>query len=142
MHSRGSMERMPGFSTYPQSAYADVTSEVTAELSSALHRAFERGVPRESLLVDPGLGFHKSAEHSYTLLRRLPELCALAPVVVGASRKSFLARDVPSEPADRLGGTVAACLHAARRGAAVLRVHDVRAVRQALAVARAVEGTG
>lgn len=138
MHSRGSMTAMAGFSSYPAHGYDDVVGEVHDELARARRAALDEGLAPEQVWVDPGLGFHKSAEHSYALLRHLERLSDLGPVVVGASRKSFLARDVTAAPAERLGGTVAACLAAARRGAAMLRVHDVRAVRQALAVERAI----
>ncbi|RYE94685.1 MAG: dihydropteroate synthase [Myxococcales bacterium] len=139
MHSLGAMAAMPGFSSSPESLYKDVVAEVTSALASARARALAAGLPADRFWVDPGLGFHKSAAHSYALLRHLESLRALGPVVVGASRKSFLARDVAAPPDGRLGGTVAAGLAAARRGAAVLRVHDVRAMRQALAVERAIE---
>jgi dihydropteroate synthase len=134
MHSRGSMTTMPGFSQQPSTSYTDVVSEVARELGAARARALAVGVPEAALYADPGLGFHKSAEHSYTLLRRLRDLSSLGPLVVGASRKSFLNRDVATPPADRLGGTIAACLVARQLGAAVLRVHDIAAVRQAFAV--------
>ncbi|HEU4406633.1 MAG TPA: dihydropteroate synthase [Polyangiaceae bacterium] len=138
MHSRGAMGSMRGFSEYPAAGYGDVVAEVRAELGRALGRAREAGLPEGRAMVDPGLGFHKSAEQSYALLRGLPALAGLgAPVAVGASRKSFLARDVGAPPGARLGGTIAACLYAARRGAELVRVHDVLALRQALAVERA-----
>jgi dihydropteroate synthase len=142
MHSRGAMSAMRGFSTYPEDGYRDVVAEVRDELAQARSRAMAEGLAGDRVWIDPGLGFHKSAAHSYALLRGLEALMGLGPVVVGASRKSFLARDVGGPPSERLGGTVAACLAAARRGASVLRVHDVRAVRQALAVERAILGGG
>lgn len=141
MHSRGAMGSMRGFSDYPVSGYGDVVAEVRAELGRALGRAREAGLPGGRLWADPGLGFHKSAEQSYALLRDLRSLAGLGvPLAVGASRKSFLARDVKTPPEGRLGGTIAACLCAARQGAELLRVHDVLALRQALAVERAVVG--
>ncbi len=137
MHSRGSMSAMRGFSEWPDADYADVVGEVAAELRDAGARACAAGLDPCELYVDPGLGFAKNARQSLALLGRLGELGALgAPLVVGPSRKSFLASLDPAPPGERLGGTVAACLAAALRGAAVLRVHDVRAVRQALALAR------
>lgn len=140
MHSRGAMGAMPGYSDHPLSAYADVVGEVRAELGQALGRAREAGLPKGRAIVDPGLGFHKNAEQSYALLGALPALAELgAPVAVGPSRKSFLARDVKAPPAGRLGGTLAACLFAVRQGAEIVRVHDVLALRQALAVERRLE---
>lgn len=140
MHSRGPMSRMPGFSEWPENAYTDVVAEVRAELEAARARALECGVRSEHVWLDPGLGFSKSARHSFELLRRLGEfrLEGGAPsgsiVVVGPGRKSFIASVDPSTPEDRLGGTIAASLVAVEHGAHVLRVHDVREVRQALAV--------
>ena len=142
MHSRGAMSAMAGFSSYPEDGYQDVAREVAEELGQARERAIGEGLDPARIWVDPGLGFHKSAAHSYTLLRGLGALRGLGVIAVGASRKSFLARDVPAPPAGRLGGTIAAGLAAARRGARVLRVHDVLAMRQALAVELAVSGGG
>jgi dihydropteroate synthase len=137
MHCRGSMQEQPGFSVHPDDDYVDVVSEVGAELRDARARAAERGLSRERVWLDPGLGFKKNARQSFELLSRLPELANEgAPLVVGASRKSFLAAVDGAPPAERLGGTIAACLLAVERGAAVLRVHDVAAVRQALGVVR------
>lgn len=142
MHSRGAMSAMTGFSSYPEDGYRDVVTEVVEELRQARSRASSEGVDGSRIWVDPGLGFHKNAAQSYALLRGLGALTSLGPVVVGASRKSFLARDVAAPPVDRIGGSIAAGLAAARRGARVLRVHDVLAMRQALAVEQALSGGG
>jgi dihydropteroate synthase len=98
------------------------------------------------LILDPGLGFAKNARQSLELCARLDELCALGfPVLVGASRKSFVARAATpgaaklAPPGERLGGSIAATLCCADKGAAIARVHDVLAVKQALAVAAAIE---
>jgi dihydropteroate synthase len=97
------------------------------------------GVPRENILFDPGLGFSKNARHSFVILQRLNEFKRLgATLVVGPARKSFIAKADPLPAEQRLGGTIAACVLAAERGADILRVHDVEAVRQALAVAAAI----
>ncbi len=138
MHSRGPMRDMRGFSDYPDAAYDDVVADVLREWRAARDRAVQAGMPACDILLDPGLGFAKNAAQSYALLERLTELGdAGAPIVVGPSRKSFIAARDPSPPDQRLGGTIAACLLAVQRGASVLRVHDVRDVRQALSVARA-----
>ncbi|CAN97793.1 Dihydropteroate synthase [Sorangium cellulosum So ce56] len=157
MHSRGPMSAMAGFSAYPDDAYDDVVADVAREWSSAAARALEAGLPEGELVLDPGLGFAKNARQSLELCARMHELCALGfPVLVGPSRKSFLARAAASEaaargggeeallapPPDRLGGTVAAAIACAARGAAAVRVHDVRPVRQALDVMRAIERAG
>ncbi|WP_433930219.1 dihydropteroate synthase [Sorangium cellulosum] len=154
MHSRGPMSAMAGFSAYPDDAYRDVVADVAREWSIAAARALDAGLPRGELVLDPGLGFAKNARQSIELCARLDELCALGfPVLVGPSRKSFLARAAASErgaaggdalapPSERLGGTVAAALACAARGAAAVRVHDVGPVRQAFDVMRAIERAG
>jgi dihydropteroate synthase len=146
MHSRGSMSDMAGFSVYADEGYRDVIAEVGREWSEAAGRAIAAGLPRESLVLDPGLGFAKNAKQSVAICARLDELCALGfPVLVGPSRKSFLARVAAPEgplapPDERLGGTVAAVLACVARGAAIARVHDVAAVAQAIAVDEAIHG--
>jgi dihydropteroate synthase len=138
MHSRGPMSQMSGFSEYPDAGYRDVVGDVLAEWRSARDRAVAAGMPGEHVWLDPGLGFAKNARHSCELLARAAELSGEGvPVVLGPSRKSFLAAADGAPPGERLGGTIAACLLAVERGASVLRVHDVFAVRQALDVARA-----
>lgn len=144
MHSRGPMTRMPGFSATEEKAYGDVVSDVAREWSVARDEAVDAGLARDRILLDPGLGFHKSARHSLELCARLGELALLGhPVLVGPSRKSFVAVvSAPvgapiAPPGERLGATLAACLLCARQGAAVLRIHDVAEVRQALRFERA-----
>ncbi len=146
MHCRGPMTAMRGFSVYDDDAYADVVADVAREWTAAAERARSAGLPREDLVLDPGLGFAKNARQSLALCARLGELVALGhPVLVGPSRKSFLASaarlpDGSLPPPDqRLGATIAAAIACARRGASILRVHDVGAVRQALAADRAIE---
>jgi len=142
MHARGPQEKMRGFSQYPDAGYGDVVTDVVAEWKAAAARARSAGVPPEALVMDPGLGFAKNARQSGDLLARLAEIVRAVevPVLVGPSRKSFLATvDVDAAPAQRLGASIAAALHAWREGATILRVHDVRATRQALDVARRLE---
>jgi dihydropteroate synthase len=134
---------MRGFSQYPDDGYADVVREVCAEWEVAAERARCLGVRREAIVMDPGLGFAKNASQSAQLLSRIAEVVRAVgvPVSVGASRKSFLAVvDPDASPGDRMGASIAAALHAARAGAAVLRVHDVRATRQAVAFAQRLGG--
>lgn len=136
MHTRGALGSMAGFSDYPDDAYEDVVNDVRREWSAARDRAQAAGLPRERIWFDPGVGFGKNARHSFELLRRLAEFRDLGvPLVLGASRKSFIRAVDDVGPEERLGGTIAACLWCAAQGAHVLRVHDVRAVRQALSVA-------
>jgi dihydropteroate synthase len=122
--------------------YEDVVAEVAAFLAARAEAAMAAGVARERIWLDPGIGFGKTAAHSLALLRRLDQIVALGfPVLVGASRKSAIARIArdKSAEAQRLGGSIAAALAAARAGAAMLRVHDVAETRQALAIAAAIE---
>ena len=122
--------------------YADVVGEVRDFLAERAEAAVAGGVSRERILLDPGIGFGKRLEHNLALIRGLPELAALGfPIVLGVSRKRFIAAvdSTATSAADRLGGSLAAALAGAQRGAAVLRVHDVRETVQALAVLSALE---
>jgi|SRR6187399_12909 len=140
MHARGSMTDMGGFSKYPDHGYRDVVEEVRREWREARDRALAAGVARDKIWFDPGLGFNKNARHSLTLLGRLNEFQSEGvPIVLGASRKSFIAEVDGASPGDRLGGSIAACILATKLGASVLRVHDVRATRQALLLTSAAE---
>ena len=140
MHARGSMSEMRGYSDAPGDAYGDIVADVDREWRAARDRAVQSGVDARDIVFDPGLGYMKNAAHSLELLRRLGEFASLeAPVLVGPSRKSFIAKITSSgtAPDERLGGTIAACLAAADGGATILRVHDVADVKQALALRRA-----
>ncbi|MFO0587679.1 MAG: dihydropteroate synthase [Polyangiaceae bacterium] len=147
MHCRGSMTAMRGFSAAADSSYVDVVDEVARELRGAADRAIEAGLPREEIVLDPGFGFAKNARHSIALVAHLQAIGALGfPLLVGPSRKSFLAHAAAAEakdagqsgdlapPAQRLGGTIAVVLACAARGARIARVHDVAEARQALDV--------
>jgi dihydropteroate synthase len=119
--------------------YGDLLGEVVEDLGRAMAAALEAGVAADSLCVDPGLGFGKTAGHNLTLLRRLDALRPLGrPILVGPSRKSFIGAVLGVGPEERLEGTLAACAMAVAAGAHILRVHDVRAVRRAVRVAEAV----
>ncbi|HXQ11539.1 MAG TPA: dihydropteroate synthase [Caulobacteraceae bacterium] len=126
--------------------YADVVAEVAAFLDGRARAAMAAGVSPARIWLDPGIGFGKTAEHNLTLLAHLGPIVALGfPVVLGVSRKRFIGAVDPSTAAradDRLGGSVAAALAGARAGVAVVRVHDVRETRQALAVQAAIEAAG
>jgi dihydropteroate synthase len=139
-HSRGAMSEMRGFSQWPDDDYDDIVKEVAEDWERARRGAIAAGVPRANVLFDPGLGFSKNARHCYVILQRLREFESLqAPIVVGPARKSFIAAVSPLPAERRLGGTIAACVSAARHGAHVVRVHDVEAVKQALAVDHALQ---
>ncbi|MDP1883504.1 MAG: dihydropteroate synthase, partial [Bradyrhizobium sp.] len=97
------------------------------------------GISRENIVLDPGIGFGKTPEQSMTALARLDELGAFGlPLLVGASRKRFISSVSPSEPQQRLGGSIAAHLIAAKGGARIIRTHDVAETLQALLVAAAI----
>jgi len=137
MHMRGTPSTMQAA---PQ--YDDVVAEVAAYLGGRVEAAVAAGIARSKIWIDPGIGFGKTRRHNLMLIARLDRLALLGiPVLVGASRKSFIARTAGdgAGEAGRLGGSLAVALAAAARGAAALRVHDVAATRQALAVAAAIE---
>jgi dihydropteroate synthase len=143
MHARDAQEKMRGFSQYPDDGYGDVVRDVIAEWEVAAERARVMGVARHAMVMDPGLGFAKNARHSADLLARLGEIVAAVdvPVAIGASRKSFLTIvDADATPDERLGASIAAALHAARAGAAIVRSHDVWATRQAIDLAQRLRG--
>jgi dihydropteroate synthase len=122
--------------------YEDVVDEVKAFLEQRLEFVVGEGVEERRVLLDPGIGFGKTARHNLQLLARLDELVTLGrPIVIGTSRKSFLARIAQAPPeSDRLAGTLATNVLALERGASVFRVHDVAPAREALAVAAATLG--
>jgi dihydropteroate synthase len=123
--------------------YKDVVHEVREELAQRIEAAVAAGNSRSRLLVDPGLGFAKNAEHSLTLLARLRELHSLGlPVVVGASRKSFLGRVTGRDVSAREIATAAADAVAIVNGAHVVRVHDVAVQRDAVLIADAIARAG
>ena len=120
--------------------YLDLMAEVSGFLSAALERGEAAGIERTQMLIDPGIGFGKTVAHNLEILRRLAELESLAvPIVIGPSRKRFIGDVSDSPPGERLEGTIAACVLAARNGANVLRVHDVKPVVRALKLTDAVE---
>ena len=136
MHMQGeprTMQRSPH--------YDDVASDVAAFLEERLDVAVAAGIAEDRICLDPGIGFGKSVEHNFELVRRLDVLLALGrPVLVGFSRKSSLGRLLgdPSATTGPLSASVAAAVVAYERGATILRVHDVREHVEALTVARAV----
>jgi dihydropteroate synthase len=120
--------------------YEDVVSEVAAFLEERLRFAVDAGIPEELICLDPGIGFGKTVEHNFELVRRLDELTALGrPVVVGFSRKSSLGRLLgdPEATTGSVAASVGAAVAAYERGATILRVHDVREHVEALTAAAA-----
>jgi len=121
--------------------YDDVVDDVKAFLAERAEYALAAGIARERIWLDPGIGFGKTLEHNLELLRRLAELRELGhPLVIGASRKSFIGKVDGSAVDERIGGSLASAVLAAAEGADVLRVHDVAETAQALAVTSAILG--
>jgi len=136
MHMQGTPRTMQ-----ENPVYDDVVDDVRAFLAERLEFATSQGVDEGRIWVDPGIGFGKTVDHNLELLQRIGELRDLGrPIVVGASRKSFIGRITNRDPDERLGGTIAADVIALRGGAEVFRVHEVAEARQALDVAEAILG--
>ena len=137
MHSRGTpatLHRLP--------AVADVMEEVTRSLRSSIAMAERRGVRRESIVIDPGIGFGKSPEQNVELIAKLDQLVSLfpdLPILIGTSRKSFIGRLLDNAPvSNRLYGTLASLTAAVLRGAHIVRVHNVKAAVETVRVADAI----
>jgi dihydropteroate synthase len=136
MHMRGTPKTMDSLTDY-----ADVAVDVRAELAERVASAKHAGVGEELVLVDPGLGFAKTAPQSLELLRRIDEIRSLGfPVVVGPSRKRFVGHILGGDAGDRLEGTLAAVAWCAVHGVDVVRVHDVREARRVVDMIGAIRG--
>ncbi|HEX3561397.1 MAG TPA: dihydropteroate synthase [Solirubrobacterales bacterium] len=119
--------------------YDDVVEEVKAFLAERIEFATSEGIDEERIWIDPGIGFGKTVEHNLELHRRLGELVELGrPIAFGSSRKGFIGKLTGAEVGQRLGGTIASNVIAYANGAAMLRVHDVKPMREALTVADAI----
>ena len=132
MHMKGEPRTMQAAPRYD-----DVVAEVTDWLAARAEAAMAAGVARERIWLDPGIGFGKTVRHNLALTAHLDRLAELGfPIIYGASRKRIIQSIDPTaaDPADRLGGSLALALEAARNGAAIIRVHDVRETVQALKV--------
>lgn len=138
MHSRGTAETM-----HKLEPVADVMADVVGSLRRSIAEARRRGVGRESIVLDPGIGFSKSAEQNVELIAKLDELVSdfpEFPILVGTSRKRFIGALVGDLPAaERLHGTMATVTAAVLRGASIVRVHDVRATLQTVCVVDAIK---
>jgi dihydropteroate synthase len=135
MHMRGEPRTMQ----QGPIVYDDVVGEILGFLQKAVERAEEAGIPRERVLVDPGIGFGKTAEHNLAILGGLERLRALGrPVLVGPSRKAFIGAVLKMQVEDRLMGTAAAVAAAVLNGADLVRVHDVGPMRQVADLAFAI----
>ena len=138
MHSRGAFDSM-----HSQPPVDDILAEVASGLRRSIDVAHSHGVGDEQIVLDPGIGFGKTQEQNLELLAKLDKLVsefANYPVLVGASRKSFIGKLMDSAPVDaRLSGSVAAAIIAIQNGAMIVRVHDVKETVAALRTAAAVE---
>jgi dihydropteroate synthase len=136
MHMRGEPKTMQA-----DPVYADVVAEVRDFLAARVAACVAAGIARDRIAIDPGFGFGKTLDHNLELLRQLGTIAALGlPVLAGWSRKSSLGRITGRAAEDRLAGSLAAVLIAVQHGAKIVRVHDVAATRDVLAVFAAVQG--
>ena len=135
MHSRGELPTMQR-----HIHFEDVVSEVAEELAADGRRAVEAGIETSQIVYDPGIGFGKTARQNLLLLKHCDLLNRLGrPLLIGASRKSFIATVRPAPPSQRLGGSLAALAWATRLGAAIVRAHDIEQSRQFLEVWNAID---
>lgn len=138
MHLRGTPATMQ-----QQTVYADVVAEVKTELMASVERFLAKGVAKERIIIDPGIGFAKTAEQNVALLAGLVSFIKTGHrVLVGTSRKSFIGRLTGRGPQERLFGTLGSVAGAFLRGARVFRVHDVAATKDFLTVLSAIEQQG
>ena len=134
MHTRGTPDRMQS-----NTVYEDLLGDIIAGLRCSLDSAVSAGVDRERIVIDPGIGFAKDATANLEILRRLREFASLGlPLLVGTSRKSFIGKTLGLVTDERMFGTAATIALAVANGANILRVHDVRAMREAADMAHAI----
>ena len=138
MHIRGNSQTM-----HQLTHYQDLMGEISSFLASQIAAAVAVGIERGKIIIDPGIGFAKNYEQNLEIFRRLPELHQLnCPILVGPSRKSFIGRILNQpDPEERVWGTAAACCAAIVKGANILRIHDVREMRDVCLVADALSGS-
>ncbi len=128
MHMRGTPQDMQS-----HTAYGDVVREVKDELLKRVEWAKSKGIGSEAIIIDPGIGFAKTAGQCIEILARLNEFVDMGfPILIGPSRKSFIGRLLGLEPEERLEATIAACIVGALKGASIVRVHDVREISRAM----------
>jgi len=134
MHIKGTPDNMQ---VNPE--YDDVIAEIMGYLEEGIDAALEKGVARENIFIDPGIGFGKNSDHNLTILKYLREFQTLGlPVLIGTSRKSFLGRLTGKEVDNRLWGTIASVASAIMNGANIVRVHDIEAIKDAVSVLDAI----
>jgi dihydropteroate synthase len=134
MHMQGSPRNMQ-----KNPHYNCVTAEVISYLKNRVTAALDSGVSSDKIIIDPGIGFGKTLEHNLSLLRNLEEFKILGlPIMVGTSRKGFIGKITNTEAQSRVPGTIATCVLAVSHGCHIVRVHDIKQVKQALLVTKAV----
>jgi dihydropteroate synthase len=130
MHMRGT----PG-DMQDNTDYADLIGEISGFLSAAAAKAVEKGISKDKIIIDPGIGFGKSAEGNFTILKNLDKFRRLGyPLLVGASRKSFIGKALDLDVDHRLEGSIAAACYAVLNGADIIRAHDVAETRRAVSI--------
>lgn len=136
MHMKGTPRSMQN-----DPEYDSLIDEIIEFLAQAIKHAEVLGIDKEKIIVDPGIGFGKTAEHNLEILNNLREFKILGrPLLVGPSRKSFIGKILGVSPQERVFGSIASCIQAVRNGANIVRVHDVKAVKQALKVSDSING--
>ena len=134
MHMRGNPSNMQ-----TRAHYKDLIGEVIKELKITIEKCLEIGIKKDRIIVDPGIGFAKTAEHNFALIDRLDELNILhCPILLGTSRKSFINRVLQKDPRHSLMGTAVTVTAGIMRGAHIVRVHDVKAIKETLRVTDAI----
>jgi len=119
--------------------YSSVIDEVVSFLANSINMAVKDGISRESIIVDPGIGFGKTLGHNLEIMRNLREVRVLGrPVLLGVSRKSFIGKILNAEPDNRIFGTAAAVSMAIKDGVSILRVHDVGEIKQVVKTCNAI----
>lgn len=130
MHMRGTPADMQ-----KDTEYRDLIGEISGFLNDAASKAVDRGVTKEKIIIDPGIGFGKSAEGNFIILKNLDKFLNLGyPIMIGASRKSFIGKTLDADTGERVEGSIAAACYAVLNGADIVRVHDVAETRRALTI--------
>jgi dihydropteroate synthase len=130
MHMQGTPEDMQD-----NPRYENVVDDIYSYLKKRAGQAAEAGIPEDMIIIDPGIGFGKTQEHNLTILNKIREFTYMGyPVLVGASRKSFIGKILDLDPDERLEGSLATAVWCAANGVSILRVHDVRETIRAVKV--------
>jgi dihydropteroate synthase len=135
MHMKGNPRTMQ-----KNPKYVSLIDDIIEYLEQAMKRGIDAGIQKEKFIIDPGIGFGKTVEDNLTILQKLQDFKVLGrPILVGTSRKSFIGKILNANPMERLPGTISSSLMAVKNGAKILRVHDVKKVKQALKVFAAID---